>query len=285
MGFLIIFLIAFLGRGLSAYLLTKQYEPAIKYHEGYYFSFWSFIKKMRFNNYGHFVIFNTIVLFGTAIASPFFSVYMLKNLQLSYISYTLVLISPIVATIFFMPWWGRFADRFGNIKTMKIASWLVPFVPILWLLSTVIPPILLVPYLLVIEFYSGMAWAGFNLSTGNFIYDAVTRERVGVCFAYENVISATGTVVGATIGGVIVSYKFDILGLNAILFIFAISAIIRLLVPLTMLSLVKEVKTVEPFKMSTFNHDLKESITKIRPQKALRGFMKILNPIKEATED
>ena len=84
-AFAIMFFIAFVGRSLSAYFFTKQYEPKFFYKPESYFSFRQFVRKMLYNNFGRFVLFVSLVSFSTAVASPFFAVYMLGDLKFSYL--------------------------------------------------------------------------------------------------------------------------------------------------------------------------------------------------------
>jgi len=251
-GFLILFTIAFAGRILSAYFLNKKYEPKITQTEGYYFSFPQFLKKMKHNNFGKFVIFTTLISFATAIASPFFAVYMLKDLSLDYYEFTLVSVTSVVLTVIMLPFWGKFASKYGNITVIKISGIFVAFVPFLWLFPQVVldyNKTLLIPYLLLIEIFSGFWWSGLNLSTANFVYDAVTKERMALCIAYDNITTAFGVFVGALIGGVISSLAYPILGLKPILFIFLLSGVVRLVVAIVMLPKMKEVRNVDKFKM------------------------------------
>lgn len=248
-GFFIIFSFAFLGRLISAYLFTKQYEPSFTYDVSSYFSLRQFLKRIFQNNFGRFVIFVSLISFATAVAGPFFAVYMLKDLKLSYINFTLITISSVITTIIFLPSWGSFADKFGNVKVLKTTSLLIPLVPFLWLLTIPLRGygvFVIVFYLMILEFFSGFIWAGFNLSTSMFIYDAVTRQRLAFCIAYFNIINSSGVLIGAFIGGLIAS-KISYFGLNSIILLFIISGSLRLIFSLIMHNAIKEVREVPSF--------------------------------------
>lgn len=250
LGYVIIFTIAFLGRLVSAFLFLKQYEPEFKPDENKYFTIFQFIKKMAFNNFGRFVIFFTLLMLSANIAAPFFAVYMLKDLGFSYKAYMAVILSSAISSLIFMPVWGKFSDAYGTIKTMKINSRLIPLIPFLWVLSFYIFRYnsgLLIPYLIIIEVFSGSIWAGFNLAAGNFIYDAVSRERMAICTSYFNIISGIGILTGALLGGFIASYEFLIFNLNQILIVFMISGIARYIVYAVMSNKIKEVREVIDF--------------------------------------
>ncbi len=278
-GFLILFSVAFIARFISGILLTKYHEPKLKLEKDYYFSFLQFLKKIPRSNFGKFTIFLSLVMFATAIASPFFAVYMLKDLGFSYTIWTIIIISSSLSSLLFMPLWGKFADKYGNLKVLRLTGAFVPLVPFVWLLTPLIMkinPSLVVVYLFITEFISGIIWAGFNLSTVNFIYEAVTRQRVALCIAYFNILNGIGVFIGATLGGVVSSMKFNLFGFNSLLFIFLLSGIARLLVYLFMIPKIKEVREVEEYKDGDLQRQIKDSflrlsskITKPRPGSVL----------------
>jgi MFS family permease len=93
---------------------------------------------------------------------------------------------------------------------------------------------------------SGVTWAGFNLAAGNFTYDAVTRQRMGICVAYMTILSGIGVFLGAIIGGIIASLPIKFM--NIFLFVFLVSGIARLIVILFMMHKIEEVRPVKPLR-------------------------------------
>jgi len=234
-GFIIIFMIAMVARLFSRYFLSKKYESKLKLEKGYYFSFFDFLKRMRYNNFGRFVIYIAAIIFATNIAGPFFAVYMLKDLNFSYTTFTIINISAAVTTLFAFRYWGNFSEKYGNIKIVKFCGlFLVPLLPILWIFSHNFW------WLIFIQVLSGLTWAGFNLAAGNFVYDTVTPQRRSLCVAYQNVINGLAVFSGATIGGLIATHVN--VGINVLLFVFFISGILRFIFSVFMLPQIKEVK-------------------------------------------
>jgi len=273
LGFIIIFGIAFLSRSISAFLILKKYEPELKLEKEYYFSFWQFLKKMPKNNFGKFVIFVSVMQFATAIASPFFAVYMLKDLSFSYIKWITVTISSSLAALIFMPLWGKFADQYGNLKVIKLCGFLIPLIPLLWLISYFeIPNIFY--YLILIEFFSGFVWAGFNLSAGNFIYDAVTRQRMALCVAYFNILQGIGVFIGASLGGIVSSNNFSLFALSPLLTIFLLSGILRFAAVSIFSTRINEVKDVKKFGIN----EAKERFSTLTPKRFWKSLDLNLNP-------
>ncbi|MEK6872299.1 MAG: MFS transporter, partial [Nanoarchaeota archaeon] len=251
-GFCIIFAIAGAARLISAFFLLRQYEPKFKYSDEAYFSFYDFVKKMLFNNFGRFVLLVSLISLATNFAGPFFAVYMLQELQFSYVQFTFVSTAALVSMIFFLPRWGDFADKFGNVRVMQFNAILIALIPLLWFASIFFSSLsiwFIVFYLVALELYSGYAWAGFNLSAGNFIYDAVTKERMAFCVAYFNIINAFCAFVGAILGAFIASQKIQIFGIEGLVLLFLLSFIGRCLVAIYMQTAIREVRQVSDFKL------------------------------------
>ncbi len=256
LGFVILFTIAFLGRFFSMLSFYRKYEPQYRHYREYHTFGW-FAGKMRRELFGRFTLFVSLMLLATAIAAPFFSVYMLEELKFPYTTYMIVIISSTVGSLIFMPAWGKFADKYGNRKVMMITGFGVSLVPILWLAVPLLPRLMLVPYLVMAEIYSGLVWAGFNLSTGNYIFYSVQRERVPWYTAFFNIITNAGAFFGAILGGILASSNIALFGLTSLLLIFLISGVARLVAFLLTIHTIKEVQPVEDF-------GFKEALDKFR---------------------
>ncbi len=242
LGFALLFFVAFIFRLVSAYLFTKHYDPKLKLDDGYYFSFLDFIKKAPKNNFGRFTIYVALMYFGVQISGPFFAVYMLKDLNFNYLTYTLVNISSTVFALLTIGIWGKFSDKYGNRKILSMCGFIIPFLPIFWIFSPSPIYLMFVPQLI-----GGIGWAGFNLAVSNFIYDAVTPARRAICVAYFNLMVGIGLFLGGIAGG-FAAHFIKISFMNNLLFIFLISGIVRLGVSIIFIPRIKEVKEVHKLK-------------------------------------
>jgi MFS family permease len=253
-GFIILFFLAMVARFISRSYFKKIYEPKLKLKKGYYFSFWQFIKKSPKNNFGRFVLFRTLMDFTICIASPFFTVYMLRNLNFSYTTFMLVVLSQTFFGLLTMKQWGKFADKYGNYETMKLTIILISIFPALWLISD--SPIFLI---FVPQLVGGIGWAGFNLAAGNFIYDSVSPQKRGLVVSYHNVLNGIGIFLGAGLGAILVK-TLTITFMDKLLFIFLISSFARLTAGLIMLPCIKEVRKIKKF-------DSKRAIKSLIPKR------------------
>jgi MFS family permease len=131
---------------------------------------------------------------AVGISSPFFTVYMLRDLRLSYLEFTALSGASVIAQYLMLSTWGRIADVYGNRLILIVTSVSLPVIPLLWLLSDNFW------WLVVFQVLSGLSWSGFTLATGNMLYELVPRSRRAAYVAFHNVGTAAGVFAGAMIG-------------------------------------------------------------------------------------
>ncbi len=254
-AFLTILILAFICRLISWGFLTRMYEPRFAPAREDYFSIWDFIKRMRQTNFGKFVFFAASFNFCVQIAAPFFPVFMLKDLQFNYLTYTLLTITVTAAQIIAIDRWGMLADRTGNIKVLKVCSLLIAFNPLFWIINR--HP----AYLIFAQIAAGFSWAGFNICATNFIYDAVTPQKRVRCIAYFNVLVGLGIFLGALCGGLLAT-RMPILFGYRLLSLFLLASIMRFAVIAIMAPRIHEVRrAAEPMR----KRDLFYSVIGIKP--------------------
>ena len=246
-GFGVLFSLASIAKFWSWRLLKKQYEPRLKIRKKDYFTFKQFLNKCRSTPFGRFTLFRFVLSLAVGIAGPFWAVYILRDLGFSYVWYMLVTVSAIIFQLMFLPLLGKFSDKFGNVKLISICSWLIVTTPLLWLISALISDALVVKlYLLFIPaVFGGFAWAGYNLAVNNYIYDAVSSPKRSFGVSYMNLMVGIGTFVGAGLGSLLAWINVSFM--NPLLFIFAASAVVRLLVAVFGLRFLREVRHVKKF--------------------------------------
>lgn len=232
-GFLLMFGIAAVGRGISAQYLHKMHDPEISLPSQpriflqtlhHFRVAWS---DQTFRQYSLFVGGMQMMV---AISAPFFAVYMLRVLEFTYLEFVLSSVSSIVTQFALLSTWGRIADKFGNRLVMIVTSCMIPILPLVWLFSDNFG------YILVIQMLSGVAWSGFTLSTANYLYDIRPfRSDFATYAALQSALGAGLVFVGAMMGGQIATNSaifLDWTGLNRwlvepIFLVFLISSILR----------------------------------------------------------
>jgi MFS family permease len=226
-GFVLIFLVAFAARMVSVYHLTFLHEPAVHgATPDMHIEHWwrSLLSTGAIGFSAYFALMNAAV----GISSPFFTVYMLRDLKLSYLEFMILSGTSVVTQYLMLSTWGRIADVYGNRLILIVTSVSLPFVPMLWLLSDHFWALML------FQMLSGLSWSGFTLSCGNLLYELVPRTRRAAYVAFHNVGTAAGVFGGAMLGAaliVVLPPRRVLFGESAImsnlLYLFALSGVAR----------------------------------------------------------
>ena len=248
LGFMIAFSLAASARLYSAYHLARMHEPlrapipmALPQLSGLW-------QRLRASDFARFTLFLGMMNFAVAIASPFFTVYMLRDLHFTYLEYTASTGISVLAQFLTLNMWGRFGDIFGHRRVLALTGSLIPILPALWLVS---PEFW---YILGVQTLGGLCWAGFSLSAGNFLYDVMPPDKRATYAAIHNVLSNSAIFSGALVGG----YLSTVIPTEIIIFghtmhwtsglwgVILISSLARATVALTFLRRIREVREVRP---------------------------------------
>ncbi|MFH1174752.1 MAG: MFS transporter [archaeon] len=248
-GFTILFGIAIIARISSAVFLMNMQERIPEKKKAIHVAgLFTFLHNLPKNNYGRFVLFIFFLKIATAISSPFFAVYLLKHLHVSYWQFTILNGIDLFANLIFLTLWGKLNDEQGSKRLLVITGFLVPLIPIVFILA---PNFW---WLIAVHALSGAAWGGFNLAAGNFIFDATDPERRTRYVAYLNLLNGIGIFAGAMLGGLLT-------GLLTIKTVFVISGIARFGAALFLLPTLKEMRLIEV----NFGKHLQRETLFIRP--------------------
>ena len=242
LGFVVIFLIAFLARTVSVYHLTFLHEPpATSPVPDMHIEHWW--RSLKSTGAIGFSVYVGLMNAAVGVSSPFFTVYMLDDLALSYFEFTVLTGTSVFVQFLMLTTWGRIADVYGNRLILIVTSISLPFVPALWLLSDNFWA------LLVFQALSGLSWSGFTLSVGNLLYELVPQTRRAAYVAFHNVGAAMGVFAGAMLGALlegILPPRTVLFGgsgiLSNLLYLFVISGLLRGVVAALLARRVRELR-------------------------------------------
>jgi MFS family permease len=242
LGFVLIFLIAFVARTVSVYHLTFLHEkPATTTTPDMHIEHWW--RSLLSTGAIGFSVYVALMNAAVGISSPFFTVYMLRDLQLSYLDFTMLAGTSVLCQFLMLTTWGRIADVYGNRLILIVTSISLPIVPSLWLLSDDFWALLLFQAL------SGLSWSGFTLSAGNLLYELVPQTRRAAYVAFHNVGTAAGVFGGAMLGAlleVLLPPRGVLFGesstLSNLLYLFIISGVARAIVAALLARRVRELR-------------------------------------------
>ena len=242
LGFVVIFLIAFVARTVSVYHLTFLHEmpPTTTAPDMHIEHWW---RTLLSTGAIGFSVYVALMNAAVGISSPFFTVYMLRDLGLSYFEFTVLSGTSVLVQFLMLTTWGRVADIYGNRLILIVTSISLPIVPSIWLLSDDFWALVLFQAL------SGLSWSGFTLSSGNLLYELVPQTRRAAYVAFHNVGTAAGVFGGAMLGSllqVVLPPRAVLLGdsgvLTSLLYVFVISGFARAIVAALLARRVRELR-------------------------------------------
>lgn len=250
-GFVAVFLLAAMARGASTYHLNAMHEPTSKVAVLEVPGDLSLWRRIRQTPLAKFSLFFACMQFAVAISGPYFTLYMLRDLALSYFEFMTITVASVLVQFLTLNRWGRLSDLFGNRLLLITTGSIITIIPSLWLVSTNYA------WLLVVQAISGLAWAGFTLSSTAFVFDLTPAENRATLFAAHNILAAfavfLGAGTGALLAGIVpaqfVLLEHEIEVLTPLYGLFLASCLIRLCVAVVFFPILREVRRVRPMSM------------------------------------
>ena len=196
-------LLILFGVGVSCGLVSlgiqaRIYEPPL--HEGNNGQpFWQRLQlPFRDQNFRAFLLFTFIWNFAVYFTAPFFAVYMLKTLELSYATVTTYAVLSSVADLVSVRVWGRLSDRETNKPLLILGSFFAALIPYGWLFTDRDTFWLFV----LLHVQGGLFWSGIRLCTGNLVLRISPLAHRSIYFSMFNAVAGLTAVVAPILGGI-----------------------------------------------------------------------------------
>ncbi|GAB1723306.1 MAG: putative Transporter of MFS family, contains Lipocalin domain [Nitrospira sp.] len=188
-------------------------------------------------NFRRFLTFSGLMHFAVMLSGPFFVIYLLRDLHWSYLQYAGWMASSISAQFLTLGPWGRIGDRYGNKALLALTASAVPFLPMGYLLSEHYA------FLLIVNFFGGVIWAGLSLGLQNYVFDSLQPEERTRGVALANAMNAVGWGLGALTGSWVATLMPATVSLGSwhltpasnLPFLFCLSGGLRLVIALSLL--------------------------------------------------
>jgi hypothetical protein len=238
-GFALVFTIALLASllGLVIYSTVKGGASGINIQVPYKLS--NFLRDAKEPGPERFILYIGLINFSVYLCSPLFAVYLVKDLKLSYILFALVGSSDLIAKVLSSTSWGKYSDKADNVAILKKVSYFIPLIPFLWLISGN------VFYLVAVQLFSGLVWAGFDVCSRSLICKTIPPEKLSSYMIHQHTLVNFFRGLGALVSVIILHFEIPVLGYT-IFGLFLLSGIVRLIVVFGMLPKGKEAKEEEP---------------------------------------
>jgi hypothetical protein len=194
-AFAILFLVAALCRSVSALLLSRQSELPRPIELPRAAADGGVLRRLRNEGDGRLLVYLWAMQAAAQVASPYFTPFMLGELNFSYARFMLIVSMALVAKAVALPTLGVLARRFGALRLLWIGGLIVIPLPLFWMISQA------TPMLLLIQVMAGVSWATYELAAFLLFFEAIdARQRIGMLTLY-NLGYAAATVAGSLVGG------------------------------------------------------------------------------------
>lgn len=205
LGYVVLFLLGGITGMVGVGLLARTPEPPMRPVQR---RFGELLRQpFRSVNFRALIIYNALWNFAVNLAAPFFTVYLLQQLNFS-ITYVIALTTlSQVTTVLALRWWGRYADRYGYKSILFLCAPLYLICILGWTFAT-FPDShrFTLPLLVGLHALMGVATAGTGLSASS-IGLKLAPEGEGV--SYLAVISFTNALAAGAapvVGGLLADF-------------------------------------------------------------------------------
>lgn len=148
--------------------------------------------------------------FAVNLAAPFFSVYLIKTLQMPMAWVIGLSVASQFANVVFYRIWGRLADRFSNKSVMSVSGSLFVVTIAAWPFVTLPDKyVLTIPLLVLIHVLAGISTAGVNLSAAGLALKSAPRGKATAFLAVNAIISGTAATIAPILAGIVSDHVAD----------------------------------------------------------------------------
>jgi MFS family permease len=227
-GFTILFTVAVLfGWRSAAYTGRMHHPPVFRSPEPEVF-FKTVLRPFQKRNFRWLIYSRMMLDVSINIAGPFFGVFMLKNMGLSYSFVSLVGAVATATSLLTMYGWGRLSDRYGHKPLLVLSIIGKGLFPLAWLWAG--PDTYL---LYIIIHVNGIFDSGLNLTASNILLELAPKRNNSVYIAVFATTVGLASAIAPILGGAILSVTEGLslsLGfatLDHFKFLFLVSGVLR----------------------------------------------------------
>jgi MFS family permease len=243
----VMFLIGGVAGMLGVYFLGKAPEPKTTLEDQKLFALFS--KPLKDKNFSNLLQFHSFYAFATSLALPFFVVYMMKTIGLSFAWIIALGLLAKFGSIFSLKFWGAFSDKYSNKTIIRICAPTFITCILSWTFVAMTPnKATSIALLIIIHIVSGVSAAGIDLAISNMAVKLAPKNEAIAYISARNIVVAVFAAAGPMMGGAMADFfathqltwniewqgpsgisTFNLLELQNWNFFFFISAILALL--------------------------------------------------------
>jgi len=197
-SFCIAFGLAILFAAGNIFVLTKIEEPPVDIDKTQRLKLRQlFTIPLHNKPYMYYVIYWMIWNLGLWIAAPFFSVYMIKTLELSYTYMTVLSTVSLISLIVAVRLWGKYADNHSWGRTLIASTGVLCIVYLMWCFVSPHTVLLLFP----LHILNGIGYGGMNIASFNAVFRIIPEKNKTVFLGFLAAFSGLAGFLGPLLGG------------------------------------------------------------------------------------
>jgi MFS family permease len=201
-GYSILFFLGFLAGMLGVYFISRIPEPEMAPVKEKLHFFRMILQPFRDANFKSLIMFLGSWNFAVNLAAPFFTVYMLKRLQMDMSFVIALMLLSQIMNLAFLRIWGKFTDRFSNKSVLGVSGPLFIVCILAWTFTTLPEKyILTIPLLLAIHIFMGISTAGVTLASGNIGLKLAPKGQATAFLATNSVVNSLAAGIAPILGG------------------------------------------------------------------------------------
>ena len=202
-----IFFVGFLVGMLGLYFLSKTPEPRMMVTKEKINFSRMLLQPFKDTNFKNLIVFLGSWNFAVNLAAPFFTVYMLKRLNLDMSTIIILMVLNQLVSIAFLRLWGKYSDRFSNKSILSINGPLFIVCILAWTF-TARPEkhIFTLPLLVIIHALMGISSAGITLSSGNIGLKLAPQGQATSYLATSSLVNSLAAGIAPMLGGLFADF-------------------------------------------------------------------------------
>lgn len=189
----------------SVFFLSKTPEPKTTLEDEKLLVL--FTKPLKDINFRKLLNFHSFYAFATSLALPFFVVYMMKTIGLSFAWIIALGLLAKSGSIFSIKFWGKFSDKYSNKTIIRICAPTFITCILSWTLVGMTPNKGFSIFLLIIiHIVSGISAAGIDLAISNLAVKLAPKNEAIAYISVRNIIVAVFSAAAPMAGGLLADF-------------------------------------------------------------------------------
>lgn len=245
LGFSLSYLIALLT-GLGGYILLSRIPfPSVLKVVGEISFDRALVAPLKHRQFRRLLVFYLVWVVAVLIADPFYSVYMIRDLKVSYA--TIGVLNSVVLAVGILGYrlWGSVVERYGGRPVLQLL--MIPrfILPLVWVLLTPRNHQAVLPAIMVIN---GLVFSGLTVAVNTLLFGSIpTGSEAAVFFATwaftNSLVNSASTALGGLLARVLADTTVVVgpLTLDSIKILFAISSLL-MVIPLFLIRTVPDTR-------------------------------------------